>query len=251
MRRLIGVTALAAVLALSIAAVASAAMPGGGMMGGGISGGGTSASVPMMGTGSGAGPGATTGGPTHFTDVPAGSWFATYADQMVAHGYMTGYVGGGFGPNDPVTRGQFAVIMARMMGLGPSAATTFSDLNGYPGAGVVEAMAVKGIVHGRADGTFGPYDMVTRAQMAAMMARALDATGHPASPAEMQQAMTQAMQQMHDLAGNWAAGPMALMVHMGVMQGDGHGMLLPGATTTRAQAAAMMWRWHEAAQPHQ
>jgi len=48
-----------------------------------------------------------------FPDVPAGSFFDEAIGEMYAAGVMTGYADGRFGPNDPVTRGQVAVMFKR------------------------------------------------------------------------------------------------------------------------------------------
>ena len=62
--------------------------------------------------------------------------------------------------------------MARMMNIQPLTGTSFSDTEGFWGQGMIEAMNQMGIIQGHADGTFGPYDTITREQMAAIMDRA-------------------------------------------------------------------------------
>jgi hypothetical protein len=50
-----------------------------------------------------------------FPDVPQGSYYDDAIGIMYGEGIITGYSDGKFGPDDPVTRGQIAVIMQRLM----------------------------------------------------------------------------------------------------------------------------------------
>ncbi len=50
-----------------------------------------------------------------FPDVPQGSYYDDAIGTMYDEGIITGYANGKFGPDDPVTRGQIAVIMQRLM----------------------------------------------------------------------------------------------------------------------------------------
>jgi hypothetical protein len=181
-----------------------------------------------------------------FSDVAAGDWFAQMAENMASHDFMGGFADGTFGPDQPLTRGQFAGIMARMMNLQPLSVTSFSDTDGFWGAGMIEAMTQMGIIAGHADGTFGPYDTITREQMAAIMDRAWQTKHGAATSADMTAAMADMRGRLPDAGGSWAADHIAWMMQMGVINGDGSGMFRPGDMTNRAEASAMMWRWFEA-----
>lgn len=246
----VALLAVTGVVALLLAGVAGASPMGGGM-GGGT---GTTMMRPtgttqptgttMMQPGAGGGM-----GQGHmFTDVAAGDWFAQMAESMASHDFMGGFTNGTFGPDQPLTRGQFAGIMARMMNMQPTAGTSFSDTRGFWGAGMIETMTQMGIITGHADGTFGPYDTITREQMAAIMDRAWQANHGAGTPAEMTAAMAGMMGRLTDARSSWAADHIAWMMQMGVIKGDGFGMFRPGDTTSRAEASAMMWRWFEADQ---
>lgn len=50
----------------------------------------------------------------NFPDVTTNAYYYNAASNMAEIGFITGYEDGNFGPNDPVTRGQIAVIMDRM-----------------------------------------------------------------------------------------------------------------------------------------
>ncbi|MCL5737003.1 MAG: S-layer homology domain-containing protein [Actinobacteria bacterium] len=196
-------------------------------------------------SGSGAGTGAVPGPGHMFMDVMSSDWFAGYAQNMASHGFMNGFADGTFGPQQPITRGQFSAILGRMMDLQPQTGTSFTDTQDYWAAGMIETMARMGIVAGHADGSFGPNGLITREQMATFMDRAWQAINGNAAAADMVSAMNQMMQAVHDVSGNWAATHIANMMQLGVFQGS-NGMFHPTDTATRAQAAAVMWRWFEA-----
>lgn len=228
--------AAAGIAVLIFAGVAAASPMGGGM--GGM--GGTTPTTVMQ-------PSTGVGSSHMFTDVAATDWFAEYAQSMVSRGFMSGFADGTFGPELPVTRGQFAAVLGRMMNVEPVSGTTFADTQGFWGAGMVEAMARMGIIAGHADGTFGPYGSITREQMAAIMDRAWDTMHGGATLGDMTEAMAQMMQSVHDVSGSWAAPQIARMMQMGIFVGA-NGMFHPTDTATRAQAAAVMWRWFVAGQ---
>ncbi|MBI3336497.1 S-layer homology domain-containing protein [Candidatus Peregrinibacteria bacterium] len=51
--------------------------------------------------------------PQQFADVPQGTYFADAVGEWWRRGVIKGYDNGRFGPDDPVTRGQMAVILDR------------------------------------------------------------------------------------------------------------------------------------------
>ena len=116
-------------------------------------------------------------GKTDFTDVGSDAWYATGTSWAASKGIVSGYGDGKFGPDDPVTREQMAVIMynfTKAMGYdikGSAALTKFSD-SASVHSWAAEAMqwAVgTGIMSGNADGTLNPRGTATRAQVATIM----------------------------------------------------------------------------------
>ncbi len=192
-----------------------------------------------------------------FSDIAEGDWYANDAKQMADRGFMGGFADGTFGGYQHITRGQFAGVMARMMGVEPAEGSSFSDTQGFWGAPAIESLAKHGIIAGYANGAFGPYDDVTRAQMATIMDRAWQwmeengtgtGMGYGMSDAEMAQLREEMHLLLHDVTDTWAEDHIAHMFQLGVVRGDLSGMFHPDTTATRAQATAMMWRWYEALQ---
>lgn len=53
---------------------------------------------------------------TLFTDVKPGNWYAGYVNLAYSQNLLAGYGNGTFGPDDPVTYGQAATLLLRMLG---------------------------------------------------------------------------------------------------------------------------------------
>lgn len=129
---------------------------------------------------------------SYFSDVTPDTPYAAAINLLAARGVVQGYVDGRFGPDDPVTRQQFAKMIVLALGIevSPMQACGFSDVEPlpetsdplYPTA-YVAACAAAGIVVGKSEDRFYPYDHVTRAQLITMVARA---AGLPEPPADYQ-----------------------------------------------------------------
>src|SRR5262249_55646218 len=80
-----------------------------------------------------------------------------------------------FAPNRAITRGEFAMFIAKGLGLtgDRTAAAKFKDVNTTTIlSAYIGAASKAGIVQGTSDGTFKPNNPVTREEMASMMVRA-------------------------------------------------------------------------------
>jgi hypothetical protein len=173
-----------------------------------------------------------------------GTWYEGYAQTMTSRGFMLGFENGTFGGEQPLTRGQFSLVLARMMKLQPAQGLSFTDLRGVQGASLMQAVANHGVVKGSTDGRFAPYAKITREQMAAMMDRAWQVYkgGNPAYTTAMRDAVER---QLSDIAGRWAEEHIARLWQLGVVSGDANGRFRPVEGTTRGQAAAVMCRWYD------
>lgn len=89
-------------------------------------------------------------------------------------GIATGYADGTYRPQRAVTRDQMAAFLARGLDLPESGTHSFTDVAGNPHEPAIAAVTQAGIANGYPDGTYRPRHVVTRGQMAAFLARALD-----------------------------------------------------------------------------
>ncbi len=109
-----------------------------------------------------------------FDDVAEGTWYAEAIRWAAAGGVVSGYGDGTFGPGDPVTREQLAVMLWRYAG-SPAASQelNFTDTHRISGYALeaVRWAAENGILSGYSDRRADPRGLATRAQTAAMIMR--------------------------------------------------------------------------------
>ncbi len=102
----------------------------------------------------------------------------TAIEELAARGIITGYNATSFGPNDTMTRAQFATIVVRGLGLPLTATNNFTDVKaGSWYASYVGTAYSYGIVNGRTATTFDPEGTIIRQEAAAMVARAAKLCG--------------------------------------------------------------------------
>ena len=122
-----------------------------------------------------------------FPDVPASCPYYVAISDLASRGIIGGYTNGNFGPNDPVTRQQFAKMIVLSGGYSVSEGDVcpFADVeNGGPDSffpdNYVAVCAAHGITLGKTATTFDPYTSITRAQVLSMVVRAAEDFKPPA-----------------------------------------------------------------------
>lgn len=111
-----------------------------------------------------------------FQDVAKDAWYTSTIGFAAEKGFIGGYENGTFLPQNPVTRGEFASMLVRFLGLTPSGTPTFTDATTHWAASAIATLAEQGIVGGYEDGTFRPKGNITRAEAAKMVNKALNRT---------------------------------------------------------------------------
>lgn len=114
-----------------------------------------------------------TNAPGEFFDVSSSNPAYTAIKTLSTAGIINGFENGNFGPEQSVTRGQAAAIINRTIKHEPASLETFADV--VPGSRFekdIAAMKELGIMGGFADETFRPEATMTKAEMAAIVARA-------------------------------------------------------------------------------
>lgn len=114
-----------------------------------------------------------------FTDVNAKDWFQNDVEDIYNYGFTTGTTATTFSPNDKITRGQFAGMVARALELTGDESTgtkefKLTDLKGKWYANEVQALVKLGIIGGYENGKFGGEDNLTRQQAMAILGRTLE-----------------------------------------------------------------------------
>lgn len=111
-----------------------------------------------------------------FPDVPKAHWAYAHIAAAQKAGIISGFPGGKFAPNDSVTREQMAAILAKAYSLELTGGTAgFKDVSKTSWAyEAIQKVADNGIGKGFEDGTFRPKKLVTRAEVAVFLAKAMD-----------------------------------------------------------------------------
>lgn len=115
-------------------------------------------------------------GSADFSDVPADQYYSGPVAWAAANGVVGGYGDGRFGPNNPVTREQMAVILQGYAKLNGKDVSKRADLSGFTDAGQISDYAVEamrwanaeGLVNGTSPTTLTPRGTATRAQAATL-----------------------------------------------------------------------------------
>jgi hypothetical protein len=112
-----------------------------------------------------------------FDDVPLPRWFNNPVSTMENGGLFAGIpFGNYFNPNQPATRAEFAAMVVNHLGLGHYAnvpANAFTDIQGHWAQDAINMAYLQGWIRGYGDGTFRPDRPITRAEVAALVNRAL------------------------------------------------------------------------------
>ena len=103
-----------------------------------------------------------------FTDI-YGHWAEAFITELAANRIVKGYEDGTFRPNHNITRAELMVLLAQQQGIGTAAnqPTDFADDRDIPwwARSAVAAAANAGWTNGYADSTFRPYLPVTRREL--------------------------------------------------------------------------------------
>lgn len=178
-----------------------------------------------------------------FTDVKSGAWYEESVHYVYEKGIMTGLNEIHFGPEQPLSRGELAVILYRMAGSPKKVySPRFKDVTeGIFYTDAVMWASSEGIMTGymedEAKEMFGPADPVTREQMAVVLYRYAGYMGRD-------------VKSTSDLSGfpdktqvsAFAKEGVAWAVAEKLLQGD-QGKIQPQESISRAACAAMIQRF--------
>jgi S-layer homology domain len=112
-----------------------------------------------------------------FSDVPAGSFAASWIEELAAEAISSGCGGGSFCPTESVTRAQMAVFLLKALegasyAPPPASGSVFSDVPAKAfAASWIEDLAARGITAGCGVGKYCPTSPSARGQMAVFLVR--------------------------------------------------------------------------------
>ena len=113
-----------------------------------------------------------------FTDVASGAWYASAVNWAADSGVVSGVGNGAFGPNDPLTREQLALILYRYAqnqgydttqgGMAVREFADYSSISSWASQAVTWAVNA-GLLSGTGGGMLSPAGTATRAQVAQIL----------------------------------------------------------------------------------
>ncbi|WP_229106850.1 choice-of-anchor I family protein [Paenibacillus sp. 1001270B_150601_E10] len=173
-----------------------------------------------------------------FADLK-GHWAKAEVESLASKWLVKGKNSTTFAPNEAITRGEYTALLVRALGLAPAVgATTFVDVNAkHPFAGEIAAAERLGILKTAVGTNFRPEASLTRAEMAVMTARAIEA----AAAVNKSKVNLGSFKDASTIPA-WAVDAISQLVELGILEGDQKGRLVPNESVTRAQSALVMSR---------
>lgn len=165
------------------------------------------------------------------SDIPAGSWYKDEVTLLLNRRIISGYSSGEFRPVNYMTRAEFAKVMCLAMGwdLLNQDRPSFSDVpRGRWDYVYIETAKQKGAISGYPNGEFRPNNTISRAEIAAIIAKSLGATGTDEA--------------LSDIQNSWAREFIAACVKAGIITGYQDRSFRPNNKATRAEVSKMMAR---------
>ena len=108
-----------------------------------------------------------------YSDVPDTAWYAAAVSTLSKMGVISGYPDDTFRPNAPITRAEFAAMIARFDETAKSADTPFTDISGHWAENAIGKAYGNGWVAGSSKTVFCPESNLTRAETATLLNRVL------------------------------------------------------------------------------
>jgi hypothetical protein len=183
--------------------------------------------------------------PVEFTDITEEFAYAEEAiNALAGKGIVDGVGDDKYAPEDFFTRAQFAKIMVLSLGYEPAEYQGgFSDVSAEDWeADYVQAAVDAGIFEGYPDGTFGPDNVITRQEIAAVAARGA-VTAELVSQAKLDKfVMEKSAYLDKDSVPEWAANEVAWLEAEGIFEDFAVENFEPTLEVDRAQAAVVVYK---------
>ncbi|MNH95100.1 Cellulosome-anchoring protein precursor [compost metagenome] len=145
--------------------------------------------------------------------------------------WIDGYPNGMFKPNQSITRSEAASIFVKALALSKQSSVVqkFNDVpDNHWSANAIYQVQDAGLLSGYPDGSFKPDAPITRAELAAIIAKInkLNVVGN--------------VQSFTDVQGHWAAGYIEAVKAVGMMSGYEDSSFKPDQSLTRAEAVKVV-----------
>ncbi|HYH04299.1 MAG TPA: S-layer homology domain-containing protein [Bacillota bacterium] len=109
---------------------------------------------------------------TELSDIQ-NHWAEKPINSLSAKAAISGYPDGTFKPDQPVTRAEFATMVAKTFGYRATAKTSTTDTIKHWAADYIAATTEQKVMNNYSDGTFRPESRLTRSQLVTLLSRVL------------------------------------------------------------------------------
>lgn len=168
-----------------------------------------------------------------------GHWAEEYIIEGMKQEIVSGYADQTFKPDSQINRAEFTILLANALGLqGNGGELKFIDNKriGESARPAIQEAVGAGVIQGFNDSSFRPNRKITRMEMAAMIARAMELEGDAAAPTGFADDSS---------IPDWARGPIGAMQGAGIISGRGNNLFEPTGNATRAETVVMLLRMVE------
>ncbi len=175
-----------------------------------------------------------------FADVSSGYWAQQFIQYLSGRNVISGYPDNTFRPNQPVTRAEFAAMLAKSQNLqtGPVSQTQFVDVpGGHWASGAIQSVAQRGWITGYPGGRFMPNQPISMAEMYTIVSKV---SGQPTLSETEATDVLNAFQDAQQVP-QWARIPVATAAQGGMHVSEvTPNRLDPNTQATRASVATTM-----------
>ncbi|PZU95416.1 MAG: S-layer protein [Pseudanabaena sp.] len=176
---------------------------------------------------------------TVFNDVPTNYWAQTFIQELASRDIIKGFPDGGFRPNDPVTRAQFAAMLSKAMNKAPiRGGVTFVDVaSNFWAAPAIQRAYTTGFMSGYPGNIFEPTQNIPRVQILVSLANGLNYATSQAPETILQSYSDSGSIPNYARNSVAAATENRMVVNYPNVQ-----FLNPNQTATRAEVAAFIYQ---------
>ncbi|AEI39004.1 Ig-like domain repeat protein [Paenibacillus mucilaginosus] len=176
-----------------------------------------------------------------FTDTD-GTWAQDAIEGLSGRLVVDGYPDGSFRPEVPVSRSEFAAMLARALGWVPdsSASVQYTDVDPAAwDAGYIASMSERGLISGYEDGSFRGSQRITREEAAVLLTRALAYVQTEAQSAGAGTGSTAAFADSGEVS-SYAREAIAKAQAQGLLSGYEDDTFKPQGLTNRAETVTLI-----------
>lgn len=178
--------------------------------------------------------------PVSFNDISK-HWAKKEIEDMGSRMIISGVGKDNFGPNNTITRAEFAAIMVRALGLKiESNDTKFTDVNDSSWySSYIKTAAAYGIINGYSDGTFNPQGKITREQAMTIIAKSMKITDLDVSVSSVSSGTLARYTDAPEIS-NYALSSVVKCLDAKIVSGRTAETIAPKENVTRAETVVMI-----------